>query len=150
MVNVSDSRERSNRKGTEDPCPPSLTSTFYLLPSTFYLLPSTFLLLPRRGRLLRRSGLRHFEALAVFAREQFVRLLVPTLDRFGLAVELDLVADAVGDVREVRQRGGQVSFQDVAGQDLGIVRADRVDEVAVVAAFDRRQPDGLGVRVLRP
>ena len=53
-------------------------------------------------------------------------------ERLRLAVELQLTADAVRDVAQVRQRRRQVAFEDVAGQHLRIVGADRVDEVLIV------------------
>ena len=37
-----------------------------------------------------------------------------------------------------------MAFEDVARQDLRIVRADRVDEVLVVRELDRRQAGRLG------
>ena len=45
---------------------------------------------------------------------------------------------------------GQVPFEDVAGQDLRIVGANRVDEVLIVGELDRRQPHGLGLIARRP
>src|SRR5688500_16693373 len=101
--------------------------------------------LPRSG-LLHGAGLRNLEALAILARAQLVGLLV-VLHRLALAVELDLVADAERDVREVRQRGRQVPFEDVAGEDLRIARADRRDEVAVVPALLGGQPGRRRARI---
>src|SRR4051812_41217869 len=90
--------------------------------------------------LLRRERLRDLESLPVFAGQEFGRLLLVPLERLGLAVELQRMPREIGDVRQVRQRGRQVPLQDLAGEHLRIVGADRVDEVLVVRELDRREP----------
>src|SRR5512134_1131238 len=67
----------------------------------------------------------------VAARQERVRLGVAH-ELLELAVELQLAGDAVGDVREVRERRGEMAVLDAAGEDLGVVGLDRVHEVAIV------------------
>src|SRR4051812_32259502 len=98
--------------------------------------------------LLRRERLRDLEPLPVFAGQELGRLLLVPLERLGLAVELQRMAGEIGDVGQVRQRRRQVPFQDLAGEHLRIVGADRVDEVLVVRELDGREPLRLG-RLLR-
>src|SRR5204863_4160396 len=56
-----------------------------------------------------------------------------------LAVERQLTAGAVRRIAQMRQRRGEMAFEHVAGQQLRIVRANRVDEVLIVRILRRRQ-----------
>src|SRR5262249_36785849 len=89
---------------------------------------------------------RDLEALAVLAREQTVGVLVVD-EPLGLPVERQRAADAVRDVREVRQRRREVPFVPVAVEQLRIAGADRVDEVLIVRVLGRRQTGRLAVGI---
>src|SRR5262249_41247300 len=95
------------------------------------------------GRGSLRERLRDLEALPVrLARQQPIRVLVVHEALFA-PVERERAADAVRDVREMRQRRREVPFHDVAGEQLRIAGADCVDEVLIVRRFDRGQPGRL-------
>src|SRR5437867_6695529 len=98
-----------------------------------------------RARAERRRDLESL-AVALLPVEQLVGVLV-VRELLGLAVESQLAPDAVRDVAEMRQRRGQMSFEDVAREDLRIARADRVDEVLIVRILRRRQPGRTLVRI---
>src|SRR5262245_49633881 len=72
--------------------------------------------------------LRNLETLPVLPRQQRVGLLVVD-EGFRLAVEAALVADSIGDVRQMRQGRGQVAVDNSAVEQLGVVGADGVDEI---------------------
>src|SRR5207249_1561748 len=74
-----------------------------------------------------------FEALAVVAAEQLVRLRVVP-DRLGRGVEVERPAGPVGDVAEVAQPGAGVADLDVGVGGLAV--ADAVEEVADVGPDD--------------
>src|SRR5438445_12440563 len=101
--------------------------------------------LPRRR--CRRGGepVRDLESLPVLARQQRVRLLV-VLEGLRLAVEHERVPGEIRDVREVRERRGEMSLHDLAREDLRIVRPDRIDEVLVVRELDAGQDVRIAAR----
>ena len=86
--------------------------------------------------------LRDLEPFAIFARQEPIGVFVAD-ERLLLAIEHERAADAIRDVRQVRQRRREMAFEDVARQDLRIASADRVDEVLVVWILRRRQPGRL-------
>src|SRR4051812_19708585 len=83
-------------------------------------------------------GTAHLKPLAILAREEAVGVLV-VHEGLALSVERQLPSSAVGDVRELRQGRGEVPFVDVARQDLGILGAERFDEVLVMRRLDTRE-----------